>query len=96
MSEGEKLPGGVFTPQRILLEFKGFCCNARVVLQREGRLKMVTTTAVTRMQMSPVPLKSPKPHGIHQRVAVANLAAPSTDPEVSRSFCGCLEVSADL
>lgn len=57
---------------------------------------MVTMTAVTPMQMSPVRIKSPKHHGIRQRVAVANLAAPSTDPEVNRSFCGCLETSADL
>lgn len=57
---------------------------------------MVTMTAVTRMQMRPVRIKSPKLHGIHQRVAGANLAAPSTGPEVNRSFCGCLEISAEL
>lgn len=57
---------------------------------------MVTMTAVTRMQTSPVRIKSPKHHGIHQRVAAASLAAPSTEPEVNHSFCGCFEISADL
>lgn len=85
-----------------LLIFKGSYCNSkdfintRVVVQRAGRPKMATMTAVTRMQMSPVRIRSPKHHGIHQPVAAANLAAPSTDPEVNRSFCGCLETSADL
>lgn len=50
---------------------------------------MVTMTAVTQMEMIPVWTRSPKHHGIHQRVAAANPAALSTDPEVLGS-CGCL------
>lgn len=66
-----------------------------VVLQRVGRLTTVMMTAVTQMQMTPVWTRSPKHHGIHQRVVAANPAVLSTDPEVQRS-CGYLVFSWPL